>query len=87
MVRIMGKLPIDRLEHCVTFVADVDDAFKIVVRQAVQCSEEAAPALLPFRHHQRARPEGIVEFRIAITPCFLAIGGEEVGPPRPHIPP
>ena len=52
----------------------------------LQGGKYAVPARLPELHQLVAAGRRIVEFPVAMPIRFLAVGGEEVGPTRAHVP-
>src|SRR6516164_11033264 len=83
MSRVVGELPIERLDHRVRFPADANGLAKILWRKRGDGQKHMVPSVLPHRHDLLV---GVFsaghELVVAIPARFFPVGGEEVGPTR-----
>lgn len=86
VMRIVGQLPIDRIDGQQGLMTDIDGAQQIVCRQAAEGIQEAGPALFPLLYQLLTAVMFLQgEFSFAIAAGFFSILGEEVRPPADHI--
>jgi hypothetical protein len=75
------------VEDRVRLAADDDRALHVTPGERTQGGEHALPPRTPLGEHLVAgHPHRVVELAVAIAPRLLAIGVQEVGEPRAHVP-
>lgn len=87
VIGVVRELPVDGFGHRMALVADVHRCGKIVGRQRIEGLKQASPAFLPFGQNRRPRLQVVLKLRLPVPRRLLAIGMQEIGPARQHVPP
>src|SRR5687768_11385177 len=82
VVSVMGQLPVYGLDDSVRFAADSDGFGKVSFGQRLHVVEQCSPSAFPSPHQQLASVARRLKFHIAVAVRLLAVGREEVAPPR-----
>src|ERR1051325_1649256 len=85
VIRVMHKLPVDRLNNCVFLSANRHCSGEIRWPQRLNRVKHAFPTTLPIRNHILSATRLDDKFHIAIAIRFLSITIEEVGPAGDHV--
>src|SRR5207249_1443357 len=85
VLAVVHELAVDRIEGAEPLAADEDGAREVLGLQRVEGGVEDSPALLPTLQERRLRGEPRLELAVAVAVGLLAVGREEVGPPRTHV--
>jgi len=86
VIGIVGKLPVDGLEHGVRFGPDGDGALHIFGPERFDRREHARPARFPQAHDIGASGFGRqFEFLVAMAIRLLAIGSKKISGSRTHV--
>jgi len=85
MIGIMSELPIDGFGNGMSLIADIDKLFQIIVCQWSYGFKKTTPALFPSIEQIFFGFVSVLKFYIAMSPGFLTVFGQKVGPSAQHI--
>src|SRR5215831_3317946 len=86
VVGVMRELAVDGLDDRVRLAADRHRALQVRRLHRIDDIEENLPGRLPPLQERGARVGGrLFEFRVAVPVRLLAVGGEEIEPPRAEV--